>query len=357
MKQEKSKKAKQRTLILSIAAFCFLYIIFSLKPLGAELHLTPEWTVDMTRISSVEDEAERIPFRLGQNMGYFTPDGRVASCMTFPFKSAISEMWYASYGSSNHTTDFFNFRGEKAGTINENGFPFFDEERIFVFLPGGTSFVQCTTAGERSWIYESYAPITAFASSDGGTVAGFADGKLVSFDLEGKVNHDFLPGGSEVGVILGADISSDGNRVACVSGQRPQRFVVAEKSVSHSKIIFYEKLEEDLTNQVKVKFSRDDNAVYYNYKGGLGIVDLVHSKSYHVPLKGTITQIEESSTAPFMYVLSRDKNKYTVTILEPFDHVAAQFSFEGHNAFIQVRGEALFVGRDNKISRLTVSRR
>ena len=359
MKLEKSKKAKKRTLALCVAAFCLVYILFALKPLGAELHLTPEWTVDMTQVSQVEEDAEFIPFRLGQNMGYFTQDGKVASCMTFPFKAAISDMWYASYGSSNNSVDFYNFRGQKAGTIKEYGFPFFDEDRIYVFLPGGTSFVQCDTTGERRWVYESYAPVTAFSSSDGGTVAGFADGTIVSFTEDGTVNHKFTPGGSDVEVILGADISNDGSKVACVSGQKQQRFVVAEKNGVHSRVIFHENISSSLMRQTKVKFSRDDSTVYYNYDGGLGVVDLTRTnpKSLHIPLKGTVTQIEESSVADLVFVLSRDGNEYTVTVIEPLDHVAARFSFKGHSAFIQVRNDAVFVGHDNKISRLTVSKK
>ena len=36
-----------------------------------------------------------LPFKLGQNIGYFPEDGKIASNETFPFKAAMSKKWYA----------------------------------------------------------------------------------------------------------------------------------------------------------------------------------------------------------------------------------------------------------------------
>ena len=353
----KNKNNTKRTVILFTALFCFIYIIFALRPLGAELHLTPEWTVDMSRLSQSKEGDEAIPFRLGQNMGYFTSDGRVISLVSFPFKASISENYYAPYGADNRETKFFLSNGEEKGTITSPGFPYFDHDRIFLFMPGGNSFAELNENGEKIWQYESYAPVTAFASSKMGSVAGFADGNLISFTKDGSIDQSFAPGGSDVQVILGADISEDGSMIACLSGQNKQRFVVAQKKEGHSRVVFHEYLEKDFTRQSLVYFNKKGDTVYYNYKGGLGIVDIKKSVSSHVPIEGTITQIEESSVGDIVFVLSRDKDTYTITAIEPFDPPAASFSFKGHNAFIQIRDDALFIGRDNKISRLTISRK
>ena len=106
-----------------------------------------------------------------------------------------------------------------------------------------------------------------------------------------------------------------------------------------------------------VRFNESGDTVFYNYNGGLGIVDRRHPKSSHVPLEGTIVQIEESNTSGLVFVLSHQKNKYTVTVIEPFDHPVGSFSFTADCAFLQVRGDAVFIGRNNKISRFSISRR
>src|SRR5574344_187848 len=123
------EKAKTNVLVLVAVIFSVLYIFLALRPLGTELHLSPDWTVDISQIKEEKDGDELIPFRLGQNIGYFTPDGRVVSSLSFPFKASISNKWYALYGADNMSTPFYTAEGIQAGDLSMYGFPFFDEDR------------------------------------------------------------------------------------------------------------------------------------------------------------------------------------------------------------------------------------
>lgn len=350
-------KVNLKFLILIAVAFCILYIFLALTPLGTELHFIPDWTEDITRIKPQQPTDKLIPYRLGQNIGYFTADGRIVSTIAFPCKAAISDTWYTMYGYDNASTTFFHADGTPAGTIEAYGFPYFDDDRIFVMLPGGCSFARFDETGSKLWNYESFAPITAFSSSAGGTAAGFADGTIVTFSNDGKITQQFQPGGSDFPVILGLAISKNGNMVASVSGQHKQRFILAQKDGDHTKIIFHKYLEKEQTKQLLVKFNRRDDMVYYDYNGSLGIIDVKSLKSSNINLEGSIVQIEESTVDSLVFILSRNGKEYTVTALEPFDHPAGSFSFVADHAFIQVRDNALFVGKDNKISRLTIARK
>ena len=347
-------------IVAGIAAFCIIYIIFALQPLSTELHLIPEWTQDISRIEEAKEDDILIPYKLGLNIGYFTPDGRVVSTISYPVKASVSSSYYAYFGADSKDTKFYSPNGALAGTIHEAGFPFFDDDRVFLFQPGGSSFIRCSQTGDRLWGHESYAPITAFASCDKGVVAGYADGALISFSPDGKVDQNFFPDDSSLPVIMGVDISNNGSIIAAVCGQERQRFIVAEKyAEQHSKIIFHEYLDKSSIKQVPIRFSKDDNTVYYHYNGGLGIVNLKKSKSSHIPISGRIIQIEESDDADnkLVFALSKDRDTYEITIIEPFDNPVARFSFKAQSSFIQVRGHALFIGRNNKISRLTISRK
>lgn len=343
-------------LIVGLSAFFFIYIIVSLKPLGHELHLTPDWAVSIDRIQEKKDSDELIPFRLGQTIGYFTEDGRVISAIPYPYNATISDTYYTIYGADNKETEILTTDKEKAGTINAPGFPYFDEDRIYMFLPGGTSIAEFEIDGTKKWDYEYYAPITAFDSSKSGTVVGFSDGLIISFNKDGDIDQQYFPGGSEIEIILGAGISKNGKYIACVSGQKQQRFVVSEKNGEHSKIIFHEYLPKDFAKQVAVTFNDASDTVYYNYNGGIGIVNLNTQKSAHIPISGFISQIEESTEEDLVFVLSHENNSYTVTIIEPFNHVAGKFTFDANYTFMQLKGNKLFLGKDNKIFRLTISK-
>lgn len=347
------EKSKPPVIPVTVA-LCVVYILFSMRPADKEILLSPEWTQDISHVQEYTEGESTIPFKLSHNIGYFTSSGKVVSSIAFPFKAAISDQWYAPYASDNQSSAFYLPDGTKAGVIDEAGFPFFQDDRIFVMSPGGTSFAKCNEDGVREWSFEYFSPITAFSSSEGGVVAGYADGTLIAFTLEGKTDQRFAPGGSDFEVILGADISRDGQKVACVSGQDPQRFVVAEKKDAHSKIIFHEYLEDAVTRQTLVRFSLNSHFVYFGGRDFLGIVDLRRSECMKIPMKGRVSQVEFSGDGKLTYVLSKDKDEFTVTVFEDYVHKMLSFSFKGTSGFIQTDGSDLFVGRDRKISKISL---
>lgn len=350
---------KTRTKILIPAAilFCILYMVFAFRQMGTELAFTPEWTEDISHVKTIQKEDELIPFRLGQSLGYFTPEGKIVTSLSFPSKASISDCYYATFNENNSSTKVYNKKNEIVSILKYSGFPYFDEDRIFVMMPGGTSFIQCNERGDQLWRYEYFAPITAFASSKAGTVAGFADGTIISFSKDGNVEQQFAPGGSNIPVILGADISEDGSMIACICGQNKQRFVLARKDVDHSKIIFHEYFDKDQTKQLFVKFNKANDTVYFDAGNAVGILDINTLKSSRVEVPGSVIQIEESSVDGLVFVLSRKGRSNTVTVIEPVDNSLGHFSFDCDCSFINVKDDALFVGMDNKISRVTVSRK
>ena len=214
------KDDRKLKLFVSIALFCFIYILFAFRPLEKELHLTPDWTVSVSKVNASAYESSLIPFKLGQSIGYFTEEGKVSSCVTYGFNSSISSDYYATYNADNTVTEVKTPDGLTAGKINAAGFPFFEDNRIYVFMPNGSSVARYEVSGEKLWEYESFAPITAFSSTAGGAAIGFADGHVVSVRDNGTIDQEYYPGGSAVPVILGVGISNDGNLLGCVSGQK-----------------------------------------------------------------------------------------------------------------------------------------
>ncbi len=333
------------------------YVIFAVKPLEKEFQFTPEWKIDVANPSVQETgEGEKTHyFKLGQTMGYFTYDGKVSNFTTFPFRAAISDGIYASYTENNSKCDFFSKDGKKIGTINEYGFPMFDEDRIYVFFPGGNSFGRMDENGERLWEFESASPITAFDSSSAGAVVGLADGSIVQFENDGNISLRFSPGGSEFQIISGVAISPSGEYIASVSGQNRERFVLAKKEAAHSKIVFHEFSEKSTPYQKLVKFSNDSRKVYYDFDGTLGIADTQTLKARHIKINGRAISLRESDDCAFL--LTRLGDEYTVYIIEKNSTLTGSFSFKAKTAFIQTDGKELFVGKDTSISKISIQKK
>lgn len=348
----KAKKSTAFEIIICVSV-CLIYCIIAAKPLGHEYQFVPKWKIDIAdRISSDAQSNEKIYFKLGQSIGYFSADGKIISSLSFPFKASISDYYYAPYNAEAKNTQFFTPDGIPAGKIEMPGFPMFDENRIFVFLPGGNSFATLNDDGSTKWIYRGTIPITAFDSSESGCVAGFADGSVSTFTSSGKRDYVFSPGGSDFPIILGAAISPNGEYIATVSGRNRQRFVLAQKDGAQAKIIMHFFVEKDDPYQKLVQFDKSGEYVFYSSTGRLGIVSIDGKRHGTIQVPGQVLSIKEMENGAF--ILSKEGGTYTVTFVEKFATFAGAFSFDASTAFIQTKDNMLFVGKDTTISRIEI---
>lgn len=332
------------------AVFCIVYVLFAIRPLGTEYQFVPEWKIDVTNPSVKPekiDEAELF-FKLGQTMGYFTQNGEVANFISFPFKATITKDRYISYNSNNNSATIYKKDGSSQGKINISGYPMLDEERTFIFLPGGASFIMCREDGTKKWEYSGTIPITAFDSSKNAVAAGFADGNVCFLNLEGTVLQKFSAGGSSYAVVSGIAVSGNANYVAAICGHEKQRFILAETNSSHSKIVFHEFLDSDDSFQKLIKFSKDDNYVYYAAGNQFVFVDVKNTVSKKIGIKGNAISMQESDANIFL--LTKQKDTYNVYIIEKNCMKTGSFSFKAKNAYIQSYNEKLYLGRDSSIS-------
>lgn len=352
----KTKKSIRFYTCLSIL-FCIIYIFIAVKPLGTEYQFTPEWKIDVAspNIKEQKEDSSLLYFKLGQTMGYFTEDGDVTNYVTYPFKSSISDYYYTSYAANNKTTKFYTPNGTLVGTIDTIGFPMIDKNKIYVFMPGGNSFAYCNSDGTKKWDYSGFSPITAFDSSEVGCVVGFADGNITEFDNDGNIIQSFEPGGSDYSVILGAAIANSGKYIASISGQNKQRFVIAQKKNNQTKIIFHKFIDSTHIHQELVSFTADDKYVFYNTKDYLGVTNLETLKSYQIKLKGHAISLRE--TKDCVFVLTKDKNTYTVYAIETPATLLGTFTFDANTAFIQTKNNQLYVGKDSTISKITITKK
>ncbi len=353
----KNKKSISFYILISFL-FCLIYILCAIHPLGTEYHFKPEWKIDVTNpsvSSDVPEDVARLPFKLGQTLGYFTPDGKVTNFVTFPLKASVSSSFYTCYSTNNTEAKYYTPDGELAGTVSIPGFPMIDDDRIFVFLPGGSSFIACDGEGKKNWEYGGTVPITAFDSSKEGVVIGFADGNICEFNRSGHLLQRFAPGGSDLPVILGAAVSSNGEYIATVSGQNKQRFVLAKKDGAQTKITAHQFLDSTETTQKLVKFSADDSTVYFSSQNDLGIADVKSGKIAHLKIDGHAISMQETSNTVF--ILTKKDSEYRVYAVEKFAVLTGSFSFKAQYAFILTHDERLYVGKDSTISCISISKK
>lgn len=352
---------KNQTLKLSIflsVLFLILYVILSAKPLSREYQFSPEWTISTSNptakdVSSIKDN--KLYFHLGQTIGYFTKNGEITLFKTFPGKVSISNSYYSIYDTDASKIEFYNNEDILTGKIQSEGFPYFVDNQIYVFLPGGSSFAKCKTSGDLQWTFEGTMPITAFTSNNDYTVIGLADGTItVLNNTNGITENSYEPGGSDFPVILGLDISSDSQYIASVSGRNQQRFVLTHREGNQQKVIYHKFLDSDSPYRTSVYFTKDNKRVFYNNKSTVSIYDIEKNKNYDLNIKDKVISIRENNN--FVYILTKNKNTYTVYLITNTNIIEGSFAFEAQSAFIQCDEDHLYVGKDTSISCLSINR-
>ena len=339
------------TILISI-----IYIVLAVKPLTTEHSFSPVWKINTSNPVIKQGITEDLKhFHLGQTLGYFDANGNISLYETFPAKVSISDSYYATYDSNAKNIPFYNNKGEQAGTIEASGYPYFCGNLVYVFLPGGSSFSKCSETGKILWTFEGIFPITAFSAKEKYTAVGFANGTIKILNNEnGSTEIDFAPGGSDYPVILGLDISDDGMYVASVSGHNHQRFVLSKREEKQQKIIYHKFFEYDSPYRTAVHFCNDNNRIIYNYYGGIGIYNLADKSEKTIPLKDKIISIEE--TDDFVILLGKDKTSYSLSMIDGTNTLEGSFSFKADSAFVYADKNDIYLGKDNTISRLSVSK-
>lgn len=352
-------KKNLHIIIIVSVAFLLLYIFFAARSLSNELQLTPQWTTSIFQVSQEKPDTSQIqlPFRMGQNMGYFTTDGTISLMESFPFQAAISPTYRAAYAPDSTRIPVYQLNSERVDSpdfyIEGAGFPYICDDRIYLLTPGGYGISQYSREG-RLWQFEHSAPITTISSTPSGTAVGYADGMVFIFSTSGELLQTFDPGGSTYPIILGTALSPSASQLACVSGIHQQRFVLTQQRNGVNKVVFHTYLEGNLREPVLVQFSQDERKVFYSSATGIGIVDCTTFANTTIPLKGKILSIQECTDNKLIAVLTKDKNRYNIYLLETEGIFIGSFGFQADAAFITIEDGNLFVGRDSSISKINL---
>lgn len=372
------KSMTMKKKILSFVSFSLLFIIIyvclAVLPMGQELQISPNWTINLnSNLSLLEKDSsevfllknpeiansentKNIPFKLGQNFGYFTEDGKILSFQTFPFKATISQDLFATFSSNSQKHTIYKADGTEVCKIQSPGFPFVQDDRIYVFAPGGSTVSSFKDNGDLNWRYEAYAPIVSFRSSENAVVIGYVDGNIRHFYKDEKTPTTFFPGGSNYPVILGNDVSCSGELVACVSGIDKQRFVLYRILDGQSKVIYHEYLQSNKTEQVFVNFVDflpDSQAiVFYQHGNGLGIFSMEDMKSHNIDIKGKIISVAMLPEKRSIFLLSKiSENEYALGFVNNHYKLVGLVKFQAKNAFLVGHEDSLYIGKDDSISR------
>ena len=351
-------KGNLKYIIIGSILFLLIYMFVAAIPMGSDIYFEPAWTQYInTPVTADPDKFKDTSlegFSLGHRFGYFTADGKILSSTQTDERVTVSPNAWATYPENADNTDIFNPDRTKRMTIAASGFTHLDDGRTYLFLPGGDAVSQYDDTGKKLWTREHTAPITAFNSSPKGTVIGYADGQITALKPDGSVIFSFYPEGSDYQVVLGVALSEDGTLAACVCGIDKQRFILIKITKDQYKVVFHTWLEGNLHRQAFVDFEKNGAYAFFEYSKGIGIVDCAKRNANMIPFDGEVVNMGEYPGNNLFLALIKNGANYTLEAIERPNHLVATTHFTAENAFLIQRKEAIFLGMDNRISRINI---
>ena len=370
----KMTASDNRFIILPIL-FLLIYIFAAAVPLGSDIYLKPIWVHTITpdtaqaELEGIDGETETIEkqvaaeqfagktpkvFLTESRFGYFTADGELLRSSPVTQRISASSSAWTEYGNDAVKTPIYRPDGSLITAIDEQGFVYIDEDRFYLFEPGGSAVKQYDAEGKPLWRYLHTAPITAFHSTESGVVIGFSDGKLAALDSAGNVLFDFYPGGSNYQVILGAALSSDGRLAACVCGIDRQRVLLIRIDGNKYKIVHHRYLEGNLRRQVFVDFDVKGKNAVFECAEGIGFIDCGRLISGIMPQHGTVISGGQNPYKNIMAIISRQEQRSTLSFIEAPAYIVGKTTFPSKNTFMVQEQETIFLATDTKLARIDI---
>jgi len=350
---------KRRRYLIGVVAVFLLYSAFAARPVQLETVFVPRWLTSLETgqpvllgeglVQATPVVHQPLPFVMNNRFGYVERDGSFTLNRVKTDQVSISRERWVEFGAMPESLSVYRADGGAFTTIdNPRGYPFFLDGRIFVVGSGQNSISEIHASGAVLWTFEFASPLTTIDAAAGLLLAGSVDGVALVIDGSGRQVFSFDPGGSRFSVILGAAISSDGSRLAIVSGIDSQRFLVLERfgaGLGDYRVVYHEFLGEGFRRPVHIAFVDNDRHVVFERRGGLGIFDTASRLTMNVEVDGELRSLDESGGQGLVFaIFSHTENDALGTAREL---VGIQVS--GRTARVVTRApfrsEGVFLGR------------
>jgi hypothetical protein len=365
---------KKKVSFVILAVFAFIaYTFLAAQPVPRETVVAGSWLRSLSEpVPEWSPESGAlIPFTLGNRYGYVSDTGRLLLNREQERTVSIAPEFWAEYDSAPLSLSIQNTQTNSALALeNPGGYPLFLDGRIFLVRRDQTSLGELSPSGEVLWKYEFEAPLTCIDAARGYVLTGTLDGVIDLLDSNGnQIFPSYTPGASRIPVILGCRLSSDGSKIAIVSGIGQQRFLFLELyGTNDYRVTHHQYLEgEGFRREVRMAFIGNDSRVVFEQEAGLGIYDVESRALVTRPLSGRLAGMvplrlealdEEGGDDILFYISSspaRGEKRFVVLKLP--DRELANVPFKSEDAFLARRGNKLFTGGGTALAGFTLEKR
>lgn len=270
-----------RLLVLIIVVIVILFIVPDNFPL--ETLLQWNWKTTITNKQKEYPPLEgELPFSLNCCSGYIDSYGNVRYRINTVYKASVAQSSYIVYNQVSEVSVIFDQRGKLKGRVSLEGYPFYQDNKLFLLSPRGTNLYRVdATNGRVLWSYASNVPITRLVSQKDLVLIVTLTGNILQ--PSGK---DLFPSINMIQPIHSIAVSEDALRLFVYRGGENKSFG-KDKETAH----IYA-LDDKATRQI-ASFDIDDPTFSYHpavFLDNNKVVFATHSRLYAVSQRGTVFQ-------------------------------------------------------------------
>ncbi len=346
---------------IALGALVFIgYVFMASTPIGKETVLLPAW------LSAVESAKTRsapatgtgsstMPFKLGSRFGYFSEDGGFSLVESVESRLSLNERSWAIYNAAPDSIEIMNADGSLRFVTNERGYPLFIDDKTWILGPEQNSLALLSDSGQVLWRRQYPSPITCADSAVGLTLVGLLDGSIDLIAADGSRVFFFEPGGSRLPIITSAHLSSDGRRIALISGVDPQRFLLLERGGDAYKVIHHEYLGNGFRRPVISAFVGNNAFFTFENGLGLGIHEIATKKTIFLPLNGRVLVLQDTPTQERFFLTINTGNIRELLGVQLPATIFMRAPFLSAEPFLAIEGQRLYMGSPSALAALDIS--
>lgn len=330
--------------LILISVYYFLFPRGS----GKELILTPD---SLTSLEPTESAAGLSPGRTlaissGSRAGFVNDNHELISLYTSD-RMAIDDHWIAVSGDDG--LDLLEPDGRLITRIPDSSFPISRNGNLYLYRnDAGVLLKIDPVSGRIMWRLEYISPVTVLDGRQGRTLVGLLDGRVQLIDDSGKVLLGYRPGGSRVEAVYGGALSSDGSKIALITGLDPQRFILLEERKNGFRPVAHHNTSTDFRRSVSIGFIRDNSQILYESDGYITAINLNGYEIQSMELSGRLIGWLDNVITDTLMLLGRKDGKVIVKMLSRHDLTLFEHSLPiDTTGMLRDRNYAIIIGNDN----------
>ncbi|MDR1866959.1 MAG: WD40 repeat domain-containing protein [Treponema sp.] len=340
-------------------------IFFALYTFIITRHVPLETVLVSYKISSLEatfpaaSQASLLPFTLGTRFGYFDKEHTFSINQERRGAVILSDKYWADFSATPEIIEIKNPTNQTICTIpNENGYPFFLDNRIFLLGKEQTDISAFNTDGTKAWTHSFAAPITTVDAKNGWMAVGLLDGIVEVLNDRGEQKFFFEPGGSRIPGIYGCALSQDASQLVIISGLDEQRFLVLNWVGNTYQVQYNAFLSGEYRREIYCDFIDNDNYIIFEHVDGLALYNIAAHSMNIIPLNGALHAVTEEPQEDLLFLITaREKDFKTFVMIQlPEGHILEEAPFNSSVAFLDCQESRLFIGGEQVLASLDIKK-